>query len=167
MNEEHLWASTCLLILGVSSILSPTYIFSLIFLHVELVNGFFQLPILLIMSYGAFIRLNTQFVAGICQIWELILSKNKNKNKIKITFLSLSYILYFNLIHNISILSIWFLIFQYHVNIVIAIIFWMKINNVFNGQNNKLVFVDVRINKNFILTICQVRNFYPVYNSRD
>ena len=165
MNEEHLWASTCLLILGVSSILSPTYIFSLIFLHVELVNGFFQLPILLIMSYGTFIRLNTQFVAGICQIWELILSK-KTKNKMKITFLSLSYILYFNLIPNISILSIWSLIFQYHVNIVIAIIFWMRINNMFNGQNNKLAFIVVRINKNFILTICQVSNFYQVYNSR-
>ena len=92
--------------------------------------------------------------------------KKQNKNKMKITFLSLSYILYFNLIPNISILSIWSLIFQYHVNIVIAIIFWMKINNMFNGQNNKLAFIDVRINKNFILTICQVSNFYPVYNSR-
>jgi len=34
---------------------------------------------------------------------------------------------------NISIMLIWFLTFQYHVNLVHVIIFWMKIDDVCSG----------------------------------
>ena len=51
----------------------------------------------------------------------------------KLHFLSLSYTLYFNLILNFSIMLIWYLTFQYRVNLVTAIIFWMKIDDVLNG----------------------------------
>ena len=87
------------------------------------------------------------------------------KYKLRIWFLF--YILYFNLIHNISIVSIWSLTFQYRVSLAPAIIFWMKIDDVSNGQNKKLAFVDVTINLNFILTICHVNNFYLRYNDID
>ena len=36
---------------------------------------------------------------------------------------------------NISIVSIWYLAFYCHVNLVTTVIFWMKINDVFNDQN--------------------------------
>ena len=55
----------------------------------------------------------------------------------KLHFLSLSYIPYFNLILNISIVSIWSLTFQYHVNLIPTVIFWMKIDDVSNSQNKK------------------------------
>ena len=41
---------------------------------------------------------------------------------------------------------IWFITFQYCINLVTAIIFWMKIDDVSNGQNKKLASVDVTIN---------------------
>jgi len=51
------------------------------------------------------------------------------------------------LIFNLLIGSIQSITFQYYVNLIIAfIIFWMKIDDVFNGQNKKLAYVDVRIN---------------------
>ena len=59
---------------------------------------------------------------------------------------SLSFILYFNLVDIFSIVSIWFLTFQYRVNLVSVVIFFMKIAYVANGQNKKLIFVDVAIN---------------------
>ena len=40
---------------------------------------------------------------------------------------------------------IWPLTFQYHVNLVLTIIFWMKIDDAFNSQNKKLAFFDVTI----------------------
>ena len=43
----------------------------------------------------------------------------------------------------------------------------MKIDDVSNGQNKKLASIDVKINKNFILTVCHVSNFHPIYNDRD
>ena len=45
---------------------------------------------------------------------------------------SLSFILYFNLVHNLSIVLIWSLIFQWLVNLVSTVIFWMEIANVAN-----------------------------------
>ena len=38
------------------------------------------------------------------------------------------------------------LIFQYNVNLVFVVIFWMEIADVANSQNKKLVFLDVAIN---------------------
>ena len=64
----------------------------------------------------------------------------------KLRIWSLSYTLYFNLISNLSIVSIWSLTFQYCVNLVPAIIFWMKIDDMSNSQNKKVAFVDVTIN---------------------
>ena len=58
---------------------------------------------------------------------------------------SLSFTPYFNLVHNLSIVSIWSLTFQYHVNLVSTIIFWMQIADVVNGQNKKLVSINVPI----------------------
>ena len=63
----------------------------------------------------------------------------------KLRIWSLSYTPYFNLVSNFSIVSIWSLIFQYSVNLVPTIIFWMKIDDVSNGQNKKLAFVDETI----------------------
>ena len=63
----------------------------------------------------------------------------------KLRIWSLSYTPYFNLVLNLSIVSIWSLTFQYHVNLVIIVIFWMKIDDMFNGQNKKLTFIDVTI----------------------
>ena len=71
----------------------------------------------------------------------------------KLRIWSLFYTPYFNLVPNFSIVSIWSLTFQYHVNLVLTIIFWMKIDNASNGQNKKLAFVDMTIHYNFILTI--------------
>ena len=59
---------------------------------------------------------------------------------------SLSFILYFNLVDIFSIVSIWFLTFQCRINLVSVVIFFMKIAYVANGQNKKLIFVDVAIN---------------------
>ena len=63
----------------------------------------------------------------------------------KLHIWSLSFIGYFNLVPNLSIVSIWSLTFQYRVNLVLTIIFLMKIDKVSNGQNKKLAFVDVII----------------------
>ena len=85
----------------------------------------------------------------------------------KLCFWSLTYIPYFNLIHNLSIVSIWSLTFQCRVNLVPTVIFWMKIDDMSNGQNKKLAYVDVTINENFILVTFYVNNFHLIYNSRD
>ena len=67
----------------------------------------------------------------------------------KLRIWSLSYTSYFNLVFNLSIVSIWSLTFQYHVNLVIIVIFWMKIDDAFNGQNKnfikKIAFIDVTV----------------------
>ena len=62
--------------------------------------------------------------------------------KLRIWFLS--YILYFNLIPNLLIMSIWFLNFYYHINLIPIIIFWMQIDDMFNGQNKKISFMLMR-----------------------
>jgi len=41
--------------------------------------------------------------------------------------------------------SIWSPTFQYHVNLIILVIFWIKIDSASNGQNKKLAFIDVKI----------------------
>ena len=65
----------------------------------------------------------------------------------KLRIWSLSYAPYFNLVFNLLIVSIWSLTFQYHVNLVIIVIFWMTIDDAFNGQNKKnfkkIAFIDV------------------------
>ena len=76
----------------------------------------------------------------------------RDKKKGKLHIWSLFYTSYFNLVSNFSIVSIWSLTFQYCVNLVFTIIFWMKIDDASNGQNKKLAFVDVKIRYNFILT---------------
>ena len=67
----------------------------------------------------------------------------------KLRICSSSYTPYFNLVFNLSIVSIWSLTFQYHVNLVIIVIFWMKIDDAFNGQNKiflkKIAFIDVTV----------------------
>ena len=57
----------------------------------------------------------------------------------------ISYIIYFNLVPNLLIVSIWSLTFQYRVNLVLTINFWMKIDDTSKGQNKKLAFIDVTI----------------------
>ena len=85
----------------------------------------------------------------------------------KLHIWSLTFTLYFNLVPNISIVSIWSLTFQYCVSLAPAVIFWMKIDDVSNGQNKKLAFVDGTINLNFILAVSHVSNFDLRYNSID
>ena len=87
--------------------------------------------------------------------------------KYKLCIWFLFYTLYFNLIPNISIVSIWSITFQYRVSLALAVIFWMKIDDVSNGQNKKLAFVDVTINLNFILAVSHVSNFYLRYKGID
>ena len=44
---------------------------------------------------------------------------------------------------NISIVSIWYLAFYCHVNLVTTVIFWMKIIGMANNQNKKLVYCHI------------------------
>ena len=86
----------------------------------------------------------------------------------KLHIWSLSYTPYFNLVPNISIVSIWFLSFQCCINLVLTILFRMKIDDSSNGENKKkLDFVDVTIHKNFILVICHIINFHLRHNDMD
>ena len=71
------------------------------------------------------------------------------------------------MIHNLLIVSIWSITFQYCDNLVHVIVFWKKIDGMSNDQNKKLASIDVTINLNFILIVCHVSNFYLRYNSRD
>jgi len=43
----------------------------------------------------------------------------------------------------------------------------MKIADIANNQNKKLVFINVTINWFCILVVSHVINFYPRYNSRE
>ena len=63
----------------------------------------------------------------------------------KLHIWSLSYTPYFNLVPNFLIVSIWSLTFQYRVNLVLTVNFWMKFDDTSNGQNKKLAFIDVII----------------------
>ena len=63
----------------------------------------------------------------------------------KLCIWSLSYTPYFNFFPDLLIVSIWPLTFQYHVNLVLIVNFWMKIDDTSNGQNKKLAFIDVII----------------------
>ena len=65
----------------------------------------------------------------------------KNNYLEKTTYLILFFTLYFNLFYNFSIVSI-----QCHINLVFDVTSGMKIANITNDQNKKLVFVDVTIN---------------------
>ena len=57
-------------------------------------------------------------------------------------------------------MSIWPLTFQCRINLVFVVISWMKIVNIENRQNKKLVSIDVAMNHSFfILAVCQVSNF--------
>ena len=72
-----------------------------------------------------------------------MITPNKIMGKLRIWFLS--YTPYFNLVPNILIVSIWSLTFQYCVNLVLTVNFWMKIDDASNGQNKKLAFINVMI----------------------
>ena len=63
----------------------------------------------------------------------------------KVYILLLFFTLYFNLVSNFLIVSIWFLIFQCYVNLVTSIIFWLEIADMANAQIKKLVSIDVAI----------------------
>ena len=65
----------------------------------------------------------------------------KNNYLVKTTYLVLFFTLYFNLWYNFSIVSI-----QCHINLIFDVISRMKIANIANDQNKKLVFVDATIN---------------------
>ena len=63
----------------------------------------------------------------------------------KIRIWSLSFIPYFNLVSNLSIMSIYSVTFQYCINLVSTIISWMKITNVAKVKIKKLVSIYVAI----------------------
>ena len=63
----------------------------------------------------------------------------------KIRIWSLFFIPYFNLISNLSIMSIYSVTFQYCINLVSTIISWMKITNVAKVKIKKLVSIYVAI----------------------
>ena len=65
----------------------------------------------------------------------------------KLCILSLSFTPYLNLVLNLSIMSIWSLTFQYHVNLVPFIISWTKIADMANSQNKKLVYCHIDVMK--------------------
>ena len=60
--------------------------------------------------------------------------------KDKLHIWSLSFILYFNLVSNLSIVLIWSLTFLCCVNLVLTVISWMEIADMANCQNKKFVF---------------------------
>ena len=80
---------------------------------------------------------------------------------------SLSFAPYFNLIPNLSIVSIWSLTFQYHINLVPIIISWMKIDDMANGQNKILVYYHINESWFFIFAIRRIINLHPKNNNRD
>ena len=61
----------------------------------------------------------------------------------KLHIWSLSYIPYFNLVFNLSIVSIWPLTFQCHVNLVFVVISWIKIDDMANRQKKILVYFHI------------------------
>ena len=63
----------------------------------------------------------------------------------KIRIWSLFFIPYFNLVSNLSIMSIYSVTFQYCINLVSTIISWMKITNVAKVKIKKLVSIYVAI----------------------
>ena len=65
----------------------------------------------------------------------------------KLCILFLSFTPYLNLVLNLSILSIWFLNFQCHVNLVPSIISWTEITDMANSQNKKLVYCHINVVK--------------------
>ena len=67
----------------------------------------------------------------------------KIKGKLRIWFISCTP--NFNLAFNFLIVSIWSLTFQYRVNLVLTVNFWMKIDDTSNSQNKKLAFINVTI----------------------
>ena len=79
----------------------------------------------------------------------------------KLSVWLLSFALYFTLVHNILIVLILSLIFHCHVNLVFAIISWIKIADIANGQNKKLV-LGKKKKKKFILIICHDTNFHQI-----
>ena len=58
----------------------------------------------------------------------------------KLRIWSLSYVPYFNLVFNLSIMSIWSLTFRYRVNLVSVVIIWIKIDDMVNDQKKILVY---------------------------
>ena len=80
-------------------------------------------------------------------------------DKLRIWFLSFTP--YFNLVSNLSIVSIWSLNFQCHVNLVSTVIFQMEIAEVINGQNKKLVYYHINIDSFFFFfAVSHVSNFH-------
>lgn len=65
----------------------------------------------------------------------------KNNYLEETTYFALFFTLYFNLLYNFSIVSI-----QCYINLVFDVVFGMKITNIANDQNKKLIFVDMTIN---------------------
>ena len=65
----------------------------------------------------------------------------------KLCILSLSFTLYLNLVFNLSIVSIWSLNFQCHVNLAPSIISWTEITDMANSQNKKLVYCHIDVVK--------------------
>ena len=65
----------------------------------------------------------------------------------KLCILSLSFTPYLNLVLNLSIVSIWYLNFQCHVNLVSSIISWIEIADMANSQNKKLVYCHINVVK--------------------
>ena len=63
----------------------------------------------------------------------------------KLCILSLSFTPYLNLVLNLSIVSIWYLNFQCHVNLVSSIISWIEIADMANSQNKKLVYCHINV----------------------
>ena len=59
------------------------------------------------------------------------------------------------------------LLLPYQFSLCLFFFFLMKIDNVSNSRNKKLVSIYVTINLNFILAICYASNFYLKYNDRN
>ena len=68
----------------------------------------------------------------------------------KLSVWLLSFALYFNLIHILSIVLILSLTFQCYVNLVFVVIFWIKITDIPNSRNKKLVFGTKKKKTNFL-----------------
>ena len=65
----------------------------------------------------------------------------------KLCILFLSFTPYLNLVLSLSIVLIWSLNFQCHVNLVFSIISWTEIADMANSQNKKLVYCHIDVVK--------------------
>ena len=103
------------------------HIFAIYFVYMWLL---YRLKIINFWKKKKKIRVSKHKMASVCVCVYIYM------DKLPIWYLSFTF--YFNLIYNLSFMSIWFLIFSCHVNLVLVIISWIEKSDVSNDLNKKI-----------------------------